>query len=555
MKAILSALFFVCFFAPNALGQSTLPFSKFWIGFRDKENTPYNINQPEQFLSAKAIERRVQQGIAIQQNDLPVTPDYVEQVRNAGAEVLYTSKWFNGVVIRTEDSTILLAVQQLPFVNGSHVVSKTSRPKPFAKPAVPALREAEEVEEDSLYYGTAYHQIQMLNGDLMHAAGFKGEGMTVAILDAGFIAADQNPVFANHYAEGRILGTRDFVDGDDDVYGYSTHGSNVFSIMGGDQPDFYVGGAPKASYWLIRTEDGATETRIEEYNWAAGAEFADSVGVDVINSSLGYSLFDYTEMNYTYGNMNGDDAIVTQAADLAASKGILVVASAGNSGGKEWRYITAPADADSILTVGAIDAEGNYAYFSSQGPTNDNRVKPNVVAQGQMTEYVNIGGEQDAGNGTSYSSPLMAGLVTCLWQANKSKKNMDIIRAVEQSASQYANPDGYLGYGIPNFGSALELVTGLPITLLTNNTTQAFAYPNPINDDINIYYYAQQNETLTIHLRDLTGRTIATQTHQTQQNAPYRFTFAGQDLPKGLYLIRINNEKGQKTIKVLKTNQ
>ncbi|MCC7223385.1 MAG: S8 family serine peptidase [Chitinophagales bacterium] len=534
-----------------------LEFKKYWIQFSDKNGTPYSLSSPENFLSEKALARRSQYGIALQNNDLPVNPNYIATVRDMGATVLYPSKWFNGVVVQVNDSATLLAIQELPFVQQTKAVAKkagrigggnhpaTNMPASFKTSGL-----SDETDDDSLYYGTAKHQIEMMNGHLLHQNGLKGAGMTVAILDAGFSKVDVNPVFAQHFANGQILGTRDFVDFDGYVYDHSSHGANVFAIMGGNQPDFYVGAAPEADYWLIRTEEGSTETSIEEYNWVAGAEFADSVGVDVINSSLGYSIFDYSYMNYNYEDMDGQVAIVTRGADIAASKGILVVTSAGNQGNKAWQHITAPADADSVLTVGAVDSLAAYATFSSRGPSSDGRIKPNVVGQGHRTAYVNTAGALEKGSGTSYSSPLVAGLATCLWQYDRTLNNMDIIHNIQQSADRYLNPNDSVGYGLPNFGLAMQY---LSTNLVEQFGKNAFVYPNPSSNNLTLYYYADQSEIISYGLFSLSGQLLFEHNAQVIANLPYQLDVKGwTDLPEGIYLLQLRSHSQNKTLKAVK---
>lgn len=554
-------------YSVGLLAQQPLTYNKYWVQFKDKNGTPYNISQPESFLSAKAIERRQLYNIAITETDLPVNPTYLQAVKDVGVNVLYASKWFNGIVVQISDSTELIEIGMLPFVSVANPVSmqKPKSPKMTnnglavsskkAKLSVVLTEDAPaQTSGGDVYYGTAFHQINMLMGDYLHAYGYKGEGMTVGVLDAGFINVDVNPAFETMRNEGRLLGSHDFVDGDTNVFESSEHGANVLSIMAADLPGTYVGSAPKASYWLLRTEFANTETLIEEYNWAAGAEFADSVGVDVINSSLGYSTFDYPDMNHTYADMDGNKTIITRAADIAAQKGILVVTSAGNLGGQDWHYMSAPADADSVLTVGAVDSSGVIGYFSSNGPTSDGRVKPNVVGQGVMTAYVNVSGNTSAGNGTSYSSPLMAGLVTCLWQSNRNKNNMSIIREAEHSANLFDNPNGEYGYGLPNFYNSM-LALGVYPSTQSNNNIRSFLYPNPFNTELNVYYYAPSNGLVKLEFMDVSGRVLSTQQQEVYSNIPYRFTFnEWQDLARGVYFVRINNANGQQILKAMKVD-
>ncbi|MBM3436273.1 MAG: hypothetical protein FJY07_08685, partial [Bacteroidetes bacterium] len=363
---------------------------KYWVRFTDKNNSPYSINNPGEFLSQRAIDRRVHFGINVIENDLPVNPQYIEGVANTGVTILTVSKWMNSVTIYTTDPAALDAIGLLPYVEsivkGTGSGGFNPSPKPFfLNETYYKMPEEEYLKSLCSYdYGSAYNQIHMLNGDALHDMGYNGAGKIIAVIDAGFMNADNIDAFDSLWDSGRILGVRDFVSPlNPDIFGSHYHGTMVLSTMGGNWPGNIVGTAPGAEYWLIRTEDGNSEYIIEELNWVSGAELADSVGADIINSSLGYTEFDDPSQNHTYEDMDGNTTPVTKGADVAASKGMVVVNSAGNSGGSSWQYIGAPADGDSVFSIGAVDDMGNYAGFSSTGPTYDGRVKPNVVAQGQ----------------------------------------------------------------------------------------------------------------------------------------------------------------------------
>lgn len=549
-------------FSISTWAQTALAFNKYWVQFKDKNNSPYSLSNPQSFLSERALARRTAYNIALTNQDLPVSPVYVQGIQNTGAIVLYSSKWLNGVVVQVSDSVQLQAIDGLPFVSEKKAVAlsrrKNNQIKNLMSPnntRISVVLQNEEKQRawgGDVYYGTAFNQINMLNGDHLHALGYQGEGMLVAVLDAGFDNVDNNPAFETLRNEGRLLGGRDFTDGDSYVYEGSSHGSNVLSIMAAEIPGTFVGSAPKAQYYLIRTEYAASETLIEEYNWVAGAELADSLGVDVINSSLGYTTFDFEQMNHIYEDLDGDKTVCTRGADIAAAKGILVVISAGNSGEQPWHHISAPSDADSILTIGATDSLGIHAGFSGYGPSADGRVKPNIVGQGEMTAYVNTSGNTTAGNGTSYSSPLLAGLVTCLWQADRSKNNMEIIQAVERSASQYDNPDDAMGYGLPDFHVAMADL-GVYIDKIESNPNRSFLYPNPFNTELNVYYYATANTNVSIQLLDTSGKILQAQQQYVTEGTPYRFLLdAWQNYPKGIYLVKIIDGDNQQLLQAIK---
>jgi hypothetical protein len=472
----LSALLLILL-VPVILSAQVSP-DTYWVKFTDKNNSPYNINNPDAFLTQRAIDRRISQNISIQQNDLPVNQNYIDAVAAAGANVLNISKWFNSVTVYTTDPAVISAIEGLPFVLSTQKMSERNSDVGSGKPFFTNETFCQEIPNKnstapesglSFDYGSAYNQINMLNGIALHDMGFDGKGMVIAVLDAGFTNVDIIPAFDSLWINNQILGVKDFVNPySPNIFGSHYHGCMVLSTMGANLPGQMVGTAPHADYWLLRSENGSSEYLVEELNWISAAEFADSVGADVINSSLGYTTFDDPTQDHTYADMDGNTTPITLAADLAASKGILVVNSAGNSGSSSWQYIGAPADADSVLTIGAVNSSGNYASFSSTGPTYDGRIKPNVVAQGQGTTIVTTSGTVTTGNGTSFSSPVTAGMVACLWQAFPGRKNVEIMEAIQQSASQYDNPDDFLGYGIPDYLEAynnLQSTTVLSIQI------------------------------------------------------------------------------------------
>ncbi|HRH65888.1 MAG TPA: S8 family serine peptidase, partial [Bacteroidia bacterium] len=362
--------------------------AKYFVQFTDKVNTPFSVSSPAAFLSSKALARRTAQNISIEVNDLPVDPAYVSAIRNTGATVLNTSKWFNGVTVEC-DSAVLQTINGLPFVVNSTAVNRitksTTGKNKFRNGTVPYNKPGGLSRTQTFDYGNSFNQIHLMNGEYLHNAGFRGEGMTIALLDAGFYSVDQLAPFDSIRANGQILGTWDFVANEASVYEDNSHGMSVLSCIAGNVPGQLLGTAPHSDFWLLRSEDAPTESLIEEYNWISAAEFADSVGADLISSSLGYSTFDDSTMDHTYADMNGDRCPSSIGADIAASKGILVLVSAGNSGNSPWHYISAPSDADSVLSIAAVDSLGHKSGFSSWGPASDGSIKPNVAAKGTAT--------------------------------------------------------------------------------------------------------------------------------------------------------------------------
>ena len=484
--------------------QEFLP--RYWISFTDKNNTPYSVASPEEFLSQRSIERRDRQGIAIAEDDLPVDPFYLNQIRSKGISVLNVSKWFNGALVELGDTNNLDTLRNFDFVKPEIIrvkpgVSDKSEDNKFSKFKA-------SIDTDPSFYGLSYNQISLLNGDFLHQQGFSGEGVLIAILDAGFSKANVISSLQTAWEEDRVIAWKDFVHDTANIFNSHDHGTAVFSIMGGIQSGMLVGTAPNAEYALVRTEDGNSEYLVEEYNWVCGAEFADSLGADVINSSLGYTEFNDTSQNHTYADMNGRTAPISIAATMAARKGMIVVTSAGNLGDDPWYRIGAPADADSILAVGAVDSTGVIARFSSRGPSYDGRVKPDVVAQGVYDIAQHPSNHFAYCSGTSCSSPVMAGLTACLWQAHQNSTNMEVIDAIRRSASQYFNPDSVYGYGIPNMLTANWLLQ-MPEDAGSDSFITFSVFPNPASD----YFYLgilrpdeTDEEEIVMNIYDMSGQ-------------------------------------------------
>lgn len=425
---------------------------KYRITFTDKADTPYSLQHPEQYLSERALQRRSRQGIVVDSTDLPVCESYVRRIVELGVKPVARGKWENFLTVACADTTWMAAARALPFVKRIEMVWG----KPFCSQDESDNRREELTNQltdypDSLY-GAATRQILQLQGHRLHEAGYRGEGMMVAVIDAGFHNADRMEALRNAH----ILGCKDFVNPAGDAYGEGSHGLSVLSCMAMNRPHQMVGAAPEASFWLLRSEDESSEQLVEQDYWAAAVEFADSVGVDVVNTSLGYYNFDNSDWDYAYRHLNGRHALMSRQASRMACKGMVLVCSAGNSGAGSWKKITPPADAFDVLTVGAIDKEGVLASFSSVGNTADGRIKPDVMALGQLTAVMMPDGSQGRANGTSYSSPIICGMVTCLWQALPQLTARQLIELVRQSGNRVEFPDNIYGYGIPDFWKAYQ---------------------------------------------------------------------------------------------------
>lgn len=527
VRIIVSAILIAA--APAAAAQETI--FKFLVRFTDKEQSGYSVSNPHEFLSQRSIDRRTRQGIQVTGQDLPVSRVYIDSIAKLPLDVLYTSRWMNAAVIRTQDSSLAATLPDHSFISGIDYLYRSNLGKKSSYNKWEMSHTGGDLPSD--------HQIEMLQGHTLHQAGYKGQGMLIAVLDAGFAYADTVSGFAALFNTGRIVGTKTYVHTDSSFYyPYNgSHGANVLSIMGGTLPERFTGSAPEASFFLIQTEDVATEFRIEEANWLAGAELADSIGADIINTSLGYSTgFTDAMHDYDYSQMDGNTAIVTQAAELAASRGILVVTSAGNSGRPEnpWGYVTAPADGDSVLAVGAVDAGRQRAVFSSRGPTYDGRVKPDVMAQGVGTWLIRTGGIS-TGNGTSYSSPVMAGLVACLWQKNPGISNIELIEALRASASLNPYPDTLYGYGIPNLAVADGLITGMDPAPVADERTLLF--PNPADTEIILRSGILGTPPSRYAIYDLGGRLILEGIINEQEPGQVRIPVI--TLSQGTYVIAV----------------
>ncbi|MDL2247728.1 S8 family serine peptidase [Bacteroides sp. OttesenSCG-928-J23] len=449
MKRILFVL--VAFFTVSLFAQQdTL---RYRITLTDKRPTTYSLERPQEFLSEKAIARRLKQQLSIDSTDIPVCREYVEAIRKTGVKVVATGKWENFITVSCNDTTLIDDIAAFPFVRETQKVWKQSLERLEKKKANKRDSITNQIAELEGWYGAAYQQIEMNKGEKLHEAGFKGEGMTIAVVDAGFHNADRIGGLDNV----KVLGVRDFVNPDGDLFAENDHGLKVFSCMAMNKPHIMVGTAPEASYWLLRSEDDYSEYPVEQDYWAAAVEFADSVGVDVINTSLGYSKFDDKSMNYNYRNLDGRFAMMSRQASRLADKGIILVCSAGNEGAGSWKKITPPGDADNVLTVGAIAKNTQLAPFSSIGNTADNRIKPDVVAVGMFADVMNTNGELTMANGTSFATPILCGMVTCLWQALPHLTAKQLIELVRASGDRANHPDNIYGYGAPDVWKAYQI--------------------------------------------------------------------------------------------------
>lgn len=425
---------------------------RLYLKDKDLDHTPFSVNRPSEFLSQRSIDRRKRQGIPVDLTDLPVAPAYEKRVAEAGIEIVGKSKWNNTLLIRIHKDKELRKLEGLEFITKRKKVFQT--PDSVSQSMRSNVRNGlNEWSQGDGFYGAADAQLKSLNGKRLHESGYCGKGMMIAVFDGGFMNADKIP--ALHKI--KLAGVKDFVVPESkNVFGEMEHGTMVLSTMAANAPDFYVGVAPEAQYLLIRCEDERTESLAEEDYWASAAEYADSCGVDVINSSLGYHGFDDSSMDHHYYEQDGNTALISRTASMCADKGIVCVNSAGNDGMGSWKKINFPADAKDILTVGSINEHGMNAAFSAVGPTADGRIKPDVMAFGSPTCVITGRGSIINDNGTSFSSPLVAGMVACLWQALPGKTAKQIIKLVKLAGDNQQHPDNVFGYGVPDFWKAYQ---------------------------------------------------------------------------------------------------
>ena len=514
---------------------------KYWVTFTDKNNSTYTLTHPELFLSQKSIERRFSQGIQISENDLPVNTNYIDAVKKIAPQICTISKWMNAVTIDIADVSLIQKIKVLPFVKDIIPVvryynnDKSTLDNKFE----PVVTKDIPIFSPSIY-GAGYNQLYMIGMDKLHALGYTGKGIDIAVFDAGFTNTNNLDFFAKARDEGRIIPVWNYVDNTNNVYIRSFHGMNVLSVMCANLKNTFIGAAPDATYYLFITEDSYSEQIVEEDNWVAAAEKADSIGIAIFTTSLGYTTFDDTLTNHKYADLDGNTTIITRAANIAASKGILVVNSAGNEGNSAWRYIAAPADGDSVLTIGAVNENSIIAGFSSRGPNSSNHLKPNVCGQGAN---IIVAGTTNSvvgtSNGTSFSCPLIAASSACLWQAFPNKTSSEIFHEIEKSAHLFNTPNYDYGFGIPNYFKAY---TKLENELYNSNSSLAIpkVYPNPFTNTISILWRSNSNSPLTVELFNCLGQLISSQEIQVSANV-YTKLFINQleQMDAGTYLVRI----------------
>lgn len=429
------------------------------LELKDKGNSAYSLEKPSEFLSLKSLDRRQRQGLSVDSTDLPIDTVYLGRIQRTGAVIRSQSKWVSTVTVYVNDSSIVESLKKLEFIDTLYLVWKGTLPDVYSSKFTEDEMSVRKYRSEINTYGQAFRQISMLNGQLLHEAGFRGEGMSIAVIDGGFTNCDKISAFD----QNRIKEVRNFShETRDPLRTVNDHGTKVLSCMLSNVPGLIVGTAPAADYYLFLTEVNGEEFPVEEDYWITAIEYADSLGIDIANTSLGYTHFNMQEMSHTQSELDGKTILISRAASMAAQKGMLLFCAAGNEGNKSWGKIGFPGDAENIVTVGAVDSDEALSTFSSHGYTADGRVKPDVMAMGTSTAIIGDDGTQYYANGTSFSTPVLCGLGACLWQALPDLSAKDMISVLQEASDRYQYPDSLYGYGIPDVYRAYAgTLTGL----------------------------------------------------------------------------------------------
>lgn len=524
-------------------------FTRYVVRFKNKGGSPHTIANPSTYLSQRAIDRRIKYSIAIDSTDLPITPSYISQIRAIpNVTLLNVSKWLNAVTIQTTDANAITVIDNLPFVlsTGSVAAKENNAGRLIGKfddeinpGQINTASRTEQLTGDYYNYGAgSLNEIHLHNGEFLHNIGLRGQGMQIAMLDNGFNNYTTLKSFDSMNTNGQVLGTWDFVAREQNVANDGSHGMSCLSTIAANIPGQFIGKAPKASFWLYQTEDNASEYPIEEFNWACGAEKADSSGADVISSSLGYGYgFDGGLPDYLYSTLDGNTTMAAKAADLAAKKGIMVFVAAGNAGNLAWHNIVTPADGDSVIAVGAVTSTGVVGSFSSYGPSGDGQIKPDLASVGVAAMVQSTGNTIITGNGTSYACPNLSGLGTVLWQGFPEYNNMKILDALRKSADKYNSPDNRTGYGIPDLKLAFA-------KLLADYST---ASGNIINCNTTINWSSKDVQSMKYEIEQkIAGDTgyrkigsVAAQQGLVLSNRNYQYVVSVSGISQGVISYRI----------------
>lgn len=523
--------------------------NRYIVFLLDKDTAFFSEKKPQTYLSTKAIQRRSKQGIPITPQDFPVNSQYLADISSTGADVYFSSKWYNAALVQM-DKSLVSTVRSLAFVVDVDYVADGS---PLSR-VIQNVEIPENFMEPPFVQSNSSLQNAFIGSEKMHEDGYSGQGITIAVFDNGFKGVNKYKPFQHVFDNNKLVASRDFFGNTNNVFQYGTHGTQVLSCIGANYESSLIGTAPDASFILCVTEEAGGEYRIEEYNWLLAAEFADSIGVDVINNSLGYSYgFTESSMNYSVDDLDGKTTIITQAANIAASKGIVVVTSAGNEGNNEedWNMkITPPSDSKAVLAVGSITKSLTRSSFSSFGPTADGRIKPDVVTLGSNVAVMIGNGVVTTSSGTSFSAPQIAGFAACVWQRSPEFNSIEVIEAIKLSGNNALKPDTVFGYGIPNY---LTMKNNGVLFFNQILNSEINVYPNPFTDNkITIDMQgAVIEQSINIKIIDNQGRPIFIQ-KVNRRNTPDQLVIEFDAQSEGVYYLTVHSKKFQKTIKLIK---
>ncbi|MFT7073106.1 S8 family peptidase [Patiriisocius sp. Uisw_017] len=516
------------------------------VFFADKENVADALTNPITILTQESLDRKQLHSTPIDERDVPVNEDYIAVIKNTNGITVYSkSKWMNSVYVRGSESNIN-SLLDLAFVTEVEYMDKnlnfTGGNGGDSDDKFIIENESSRINYD---YGAAANQVEMIDVDFLHQQDYNGEGMVVAVLDSGFPTILSNPAFDHINDEGRVIDTYDFVTRQVSPDGSGSHGLRTSSDIAGLDDGNFVGTAPGASFIYYVTEEGGAENPVEEAYWLEALERADSLGVDVVNTSLGYQDFDNSNYDYEYADLDGETTIGARAGNLAFDKGMLLVTSGGNDGNDGFGFVASPGDSKGVFTVGAVDADENYVSFSSFGPTVDGRVKPDVMAQGAVAAVIDESGNVDFNNGTSFSSPIIAGAVASLWQSRPAATNVQIMQIVRESAHLFDTPTNEMGYGIPNFQDAYNALQLLAFEDVLA-ATQFGMYPNPAENFVN-FSMPQNISSATVSLYTLSGQQLNT---KVLSNVDSQLDISS--LATGMYLVTVVSENNSNSFKIIK---
>jgi len=557
LKSVILLLIFFVTIMPSSVLAQNLP-AWYLVSFTDKNNTPFELNNPTEFLSQKSINRRLLNDIAIDSIDLPVNSNYIDSLLQLNLLVYNTSKWMNAALVRVETSNQLSQIPLISIVDSIRYLAPFVSSKGSSNKAQEqrnskmATKNSIQFDYQSSNYRATNNRIRMVDLDMLFEEGIYGYGIDIAVFDNGFRNVDKLDAFEHLFDNNQIKETRNFTNDGKDLYSSGSHGTGVLSTMAAVISNKFIGSAPQANYYLFQTEDNRYEYPIEEVNWLFAAEYADSLGVDIITSSLVYTRFDDVSLDYTHAQLDGKTAIISRAAHIASLKGIMVFNSAGNEGGGDWQKICFPSDAEGVFTIGAIDKDEYIAKFSSTGNSSDGRIKPDLVAEGLQTPIVDSKGKIVKANGTSFSTPFIAGAAATFLQANPNRKIEEINNAILQSASMWNNADSLMGFGIPNFYYAQLLIQN-DNSFQTEQKEGFKVLPNPFTKGFHILFNSSDSQRIDVTIYDMSGKNIY-QRLNVQCNKGHNLIRIDylNDLKAGMYIVKINAKSEVYNQKVIK---